>query len=237
MSIVCPQCNTENRSIAKFCIECIGTLPPPRPRAPIAMPWQRGDGEAGTAVPFSKGLWVSVAALTVALVVGAAGWLVAGAGGWYLYSAGRAQVHPLPEATPAAQVALPSIVATPVPTPVPTPTPTVDSPVTPAAPVAPVERAAVAPTTTAVEKPSQAPAAAPAPHPVPTPTRREASTTARPQAASSAPSSACTDKGFFAESRCMAQQCEKPQFKAHAQCEEVRRRQRLEEEKRNPYAP
>ncbi|MDM0011529.1 hypothetical protein QTH87_03660 [Variovorax sp. J22P168] len=236
MSIVCPQCNTENRSIAKFCIECIGTLPPPRPRAPIAMPWQRGDGEAGAAVPFSKGLWVSVAALTVALVVGAAGWLVAGAGGWYLYSAGKAQVHPLPEPTPAAQVAPHSIAAMPAPTP--TLTPTVESPVTPAAPLAPVERAVVAPTTV-VEKPSQAPAAAAAqaPHPVPTPIRREAPPTTRPQAASSAPSSACTDKGFFAESRCMAQQCEKPQFKAHAQCEEVRRRQRLEEEKRNPYAP
>lgn len=231
MSIVCPQCNTENRSIAKFCIECIGTLPPARPRTPIARPWQRGQGEAGAAVPFSKGLWVSVAALTVALVVGAAGWLVAGAGGWYLYSAGKAQVHPLPEATLAPQV-VPSAVAMPS-------TPIVAPAVMPAAPAEPV---AAAPAT-AVEKASQVPAAAGAtatamaPHPVSTPTQRQAPPAARPQAASSEPRVACAGKGFFAESRCMAEQCQKPQFKAHAQCDEVRRRQRLEEEKRNPYAP
>jgi hypothetical protein len=32
----------------------------------------------------------------------------------------------------------------------------------------------------------------------------------------------------------MASQCLKAEFKSHAQCEAVRRQQRLEEEKRNP---
>ena len=27
MALICPQCKTKNRSAAKFCIECISTLP------------------------------------------------------------------------------------------------------------------------------------------------------------------------------------------------------------------
>src|SRR6478735_9403034 len=30
MSVICPKGHTENRAIAKFCIECISTLPTPR---------------------------------------------------------------------------------------------------------------------------------------------------------------------------------------------------------------
>jgi hypothetical protein len=48
------------------------------------------------------------------------------------------------------------------------------------------------------------------------------------------PQAQCGDRNFIAKAQCMAAQCLKPEFKAHAQCEAVRRQQRLEEEKRNP---
>jgi hypothetical protein len=48
------------------------------------------------------------------------------------------------------------------------------------------------------------------------------------------PMSACGDRNFIAKAQCMAAQCLKPEFKPHAQCEAVRRQQRIEEEKRNP---
>jgi len=44
----------------------------------------------------------------------------------------------------------------------------------------------------------------------------------------------CGDRNFIARAQCMAAQCLKPEYKAHAQCEAVRRQQRIEEEKRNP---
>jgi hypothetical protein len=44
----------------------------------------------------------------------------------------------------------------------------------------------------------------------------------------------CGDRNFIAKAQCMATQCLRPEFKAHAQCEAVRRQQRIEEEKRNP---
>nr|WP_307703674.1 hypothetical protein [Variovorax paradoxus] len=71
-----------------------------------------------------------------------------------------------------------------------------------------------------------APEAAPAVAPAPAPT---------PAAAGPAdPQSICGDRNFIAKAQCMAAQCLKPEFKTHAQCEAVRRQQRIEEEKRNP---
>ncbi|MDM0070093.1 hypothetical protein [Variovorax sp. J31P207] len=197
MSVICPKCHTENRAIAKFCIECISTLPTPRADDGFAPTLQlRWPGEASTGhaqAPFAKGLRVSVAALSVALLVGAAGWLVAGAGGWYPHSAGKAQANPVGEA---------ERVAAPAPAP------------QPIAPVSPAGTAA------AVERPAAPPAA---------PSAR--------QAVAGAPRAACAGLGFIAEARCMAAQCLKPQFTQHPQCDDVRRRQRLEEAKRNPVAP
>jgi hypothetical protein len=46
--------------------------------------------------------------------------------------------------------------------------------------------------------------------------------------------SICGDRNFIAKAQCMATQCLKPEFKPHAQCDAVRRQQRIEEEKRNP---
>lgn len=58
-----------------------------------------------------------------------------------------------------------------------------------------------------------------------------------PSQAPSAPTdplAICGDRNFIAKAQCMAAQCLKPEYKPHAQCEAVRRQQRIEEEKRNP---
>ncbi|WP_235505194.1 hypothetical protein [Variovorax sp. Root318D1] len=58
-----------------------------------------------------------------------------------------------------------------------------------------------------------------------------------PSQAPSAPTdplAICGDRNFIAKAQCMAAQCLKPEFKPHAQCETVRRQQRIDEEKRNP---
>lgn len=92
-SVVCPYCNTENRAVAKFCIECIHMLPEPgaeRTFVPTAraalMAIGRATGTRGTrrtrgtrvaALPCtSKGLWVAVLALGFVLGFGATGWYV-----------------------------------------------------------------------------------------------------------------------------------------------------------------
>jgi len=61
-----------------------------------------------------------------------------------------------------------------------------------------------------------------APAPAPAPVR------------SPSPQESCGSLNFIAKAQCMAAQCARPELAAHAQCEAVRRQQRLEEEKRNP---
>jgi hypothetical protein len=86
-SVVCPYCNTENRAVAKFCIECIHTLPEPgaeRTFVPTARAALMAIGRATgrrrsrvAALPCtSKGLWVAVLALGFVLGFGATGWYV-----------------------------------------------------------------------------------------------------------------------------------------------------------------
>jgi hypothetical protein len=48
------------------------------------------------------------------------------------------------------------------------------------------------------------------------------------------PAGACSGLTFFAAARCMAAQCLKPAFKPHAQCDAVRKQQRVEADKRGP---
>jgi len=97
-----------------------------------------------------------------------------------------------------------------------------------------------------------APAAAAAPKPAAKPRNKQAITAALPSnapepaavvaapapapapVAAAEPQAMCGDRNFIAKAQCMAAQCLKPEFKAHAQCEAVRRQQRIEEEKRNP---
>jgi hypothetical protein len=204
MAVICPQCKTKNRSAAKFCIECIGTLPTAFAEGSFAST-VRSTAPAGAATdaaaaPFSKGLWVSIAGLSVALLIGAAGWLVAGAGGWYFYTAGQAQVHPArTEASKEAVAPAEPVIAAPEPAAIP-----------------------------AVEK--AMPPDAPAPNAAPKPRAARTGTT-------SEPATACANMNLIAAARCMAAQCLKSEFKPHPQCEAVRRRQQLEEQKRNPVAP
>ncbi|MDM0040514.1 hypothetical protein QTH89_11800 [Variovorax sp. J22G21] len=61
-----------------------------------------------------KGLWLSLAAFALTLVIGAAGWVVAGAGGWYIYSSSSAAedaAHPVAPAAAAPVAAAPLLIA------------------------------------------------------------------------------------------------------------------------------
>ena len=277
MALICPNCKARNRSIAKFCIECITSLPTGcpdtdfaptvraapetsylnRPRAPGGLrskPTTLAPNEtaAKEAAPASKGLWISIAGLIASLVIGSAGWLVAGAGGWYLYAAGSAQVDPprpggAPKEVAGAKNAHenPEVAALAAPS-----SGNVLSQVAPVpGPSRPINSLSEA------DRPAHAPAAAVVRSPVPVPTTgpgpqlgvsADTATTSapavaeapRPKALASAnPMAACSPMNFIAAAQCMASQCLKPGFKSHPQCEAVRRRQQLEEQKRNPIAP
>jgi hypothetical protein len=274
MVLICPKCKTRNRSIAKFCIECITSLPTGYPDvdfAPTAhaapqtaylelalalkAAWSKTSArsEAGViqeAAPVGKGMWISVAGLIALLLIGSAGWLVAGAGGWYLYSAGSAQVDPPRPHSPSVGTTMPADVSALVPSssdhvqaPV-QPAPTVrenseflhseidiDRPVPP--PSVAINRTSPAGQVPAsVASPPMRNLAAPALH-AQSPTEADApKSSAAPE-----PGTACQALNFIARSQCMAAQCLRREFRSHAQCEAVRRQQRLEEEKRNPPAP
>jgi hypothetical protein len=171
-------------------------------------------------------LWLGLLVVAVAMFVA----------GWYGYGTRKAPAT--------AEGAAPAVEA-PAPAAPPLPPPTESSP--PAAPAAPAypQPGEPAETPPAVE-------AAPAPKPVAKPRKQATaavpSQTAAPEpatpvaapapppapAAPAEPQAMCGDRNFIAKAQCMAAQCLKPEFKAHAQCEAVRRQQRLEEEKRNP---
>ncbi|MEJ8853924.1 hypothetical protein WKW79_05060 [Variovorax robiniae] len=301
MALVCPACGTENRSVAKFCIECIGALPVgfeptqlasrPGPDASDGMPsalaafaatpsLPPSQGRVDAAVPPSardrlsaaapppmhetkgrKGLWVSVGALAIALVVGAAGWAAAGAGGWYIYKEKGGNGGE--EREPVAIVTTPSI-AEPARAPIAIAT----TPEASAPSARPVVASASVPAPTASAPASAAPtpsvptvasslspgevlvAASPeagqnvAPQierhsgtPVATAPARVAH---KPQAApASAPpasslAKACGDMNFIASARCKVAECAKPALRQTAECRVVQAQQRLMEEKRNP---
>ena len=307
MGVTCPACGTENRSVAKFCIECIESLPTifaatellpnlpqlsqaphrtalfgepdvrddaalPRPSGFIAAPSAASAAPAasGTVIPREtppistgprrtaearKGLWVSVAAFAIALVIGAAGWLVAGAGGLYIYAFGHSSAGAEPEVAMvtsplASQVPLASAPVVPVvplsplsqlsPSyPLAQPEPSNASPLpTVLLPASAVVTALVngaAPKSTVTPTPSTtlaAPVAVRATKPSvssPTLDSRGAATTTVID-----PNAQCIGLGFFAVSRCMVVQCAKVEYSAHASCAGVRQQQRLMEEKRNP---
>jgi hypothetical protein len=168
-------------------------------------------------------LWLGLLVVAMAMIVA----------GWYGYGTRKAPA--------AGEEAVPAVEAPAVP---PLPPPTESSP--PVAPAAPADSQPVEP----AETPPAA-EAAPAPKPVAKP-RKQATAAVQPPnapepaapvaapapppapAAPAEPQAMCGDRNFVAKAQCMAAQCLKPEFKAHAQCEAVRRQQRLEEEKRNP---
>ena len=310
MGVTCPACGTENRSVAKFCIECIESLPTifaatellpnlpqlsqaphrtalfgepdvrddaalPRPSGFIAAPSAASAAPAASATAISletlpissgprrtvegrKGLWVSVAAFAIALVIGAAGWLVAGAGGLYIYAFGHSSAGAEPEvAMVTSPLAPPAPLASaPVAPVVPVVPLSPLSPLSPSYPLAQQEPSSAsplpqlsppasavvtasvnraAPKSTVTSTPSAtvaAPAAVRTAKPSvssPTLVSREAATTTVAD-----PNAQCIGLGFFAVSRCMAVQCAKAEYSAHASCAGVRQQQRLMEEKRNP---
>lgn len=171
-------------------------------------------------------LWLGLLVVAVVMIVA----------GWYGYGTGKASEP----------VELPPPVSAPAPAPAAAAPPAAEQP--PAAPVAPEAPAVEAP---AAEAPPPAPVAAAKPAPAAKP-RKQANAAPQPAApeapapavaaappppaaaASSDPQAMCGDRNFIAKAQCMAAQCLKPEYKAHAQCEAVRRQQRIEEEKRNP---
>lgn len=95
-----------------------------------------------------------------------------------------------------------------------------DAPIKPAATPAKARKPAPVRIAAPAVPPPPSPVAAPEPAPAP--------------AAPPSPQSACEGLNFFARARCMAALCAKADYRAHAQCEAVRRQQQIEEEKRNP---
>lgn len=309
MGVICPACGTENRSVAKFCIECIGSLPtnfatieilPDLPDPPPAahsftfvrepdipayatLPHRsgfvaaRGMASGGTAaqaaehsaqmpamssglyrtVERRKGLWVSVAAFAIALVVGAAGWMVAGAGGLYIYAFGHSGAGGEPRVslvTASAEVAatvLPTVVSLLPPAPIETLAAPPAAAVAVSTNMAASQSSVMSPATSGASsavRPTAKPtasSAAPVRLPIATDaataattaiatTGTTATTTVTPVTTARDPNGQCTGLGFFAASRCMAAQCAKSEYSAHSACTAVRQQQRLMEEKRNP---
>ena len=174
----------------------------------------------------SRGLVLWLGLLAVAVVMIVAGWY-----GYGIRKAAEPVETPPPPVVAPAPVAPPPVAEPPPAAPVVQETPPVEAPVEEAAPVPPVvapkpvpaakprKQANAAPQAAAPEAPAPAAAAAPPPS---------------APAASAEPQAMCGDRNFIAKAQCMAAQCLKPEYKAHAQCEAVRRQQRIDEEKRNP---
>jgi len=175
--------------------------------------------------------------------------LAAAAGGWYAYRARVSKTAAAPEPMAATAPAVLPVTAAPAPALAPPPTPEAPAVATvpPSSPSPPSPPAA---STVAQSPPLKTPAAPPrprktAPPPVPPPTAAVVPSTPAPEPPSPvvaapplapppAPQSACGGRNFVATAQCMAAQCARAEFAAHAQCEPVRRQQRIDEEKRNP---
>jgi len=264
MALICPACGTENRAVAKFCIECIGVLQPdfeptkvvplrpsgerttllgmpsalaafaasaPTPApAPAPAPVPAAVKSPGVSEP-RKGLWLSLAAFALTLVIGAGGWVVAGAGGWYIYSSSSTAEDAAAPVSPAASAPAASAASASV-GPAISIAPVVVAPVAPVIAVAPaaIAPSAIAPTAIAPSArpaPAQAAAVSAATRPAAPPTRPRAVATADP-------GTSCAGLGFIARSQCMAAQCAKGEHRAQPACQAVVAQQRLMEEKRNP---
>ena len=179
--------------------------------------------------------------------------LAVAAGGGYAYRSAGSKSKAGPDAT--------SVTTPPAATTMPAaPTPTAAAPAAVSAtrasaapsPVAPLPEPVLAPSRVTSPAPlppparkprkaASAPAPAPVsavtnavPQPAPEATQPVAAAAAPSPAALPAPQSACAGRGFIGTAQCMVAQCARPEFAAHAQCEPVRRQQRIDEEKRNP---
>lgn len=122
---------------------------------------------------------------------------------------------------PVVQVAEPAEPVQLAPTLPPVAEPPPAEPVKPVVAAAPKSRKRTPAVAVAAPQP-EAPAPESAPPPAPQPV------------ALATPQSHCAGLNFFARAQCMAAQCAKADYRAHAQCEVVRRQQQIDEEKRNP---
>jgi len=272
MALICPACGTENRSVAKFCIECIGALPMDFAPTQLAPRPASGDRVASEGMPSAlaafassppplpkvkiragappqpeskgrKGLWVSVGALAIALIVGAAGWAAAGAGGWYIYKAKTVLDEREPAVMPPpVSVAEPVRESAAAPGPAPA-SPSASAPASASA-SAPTVASTLAPGETLVtaaatdrgqkaalktEERADRPVVATAARAV----EKPRAAAARVHAASTL-ESVCGGMNFIAASRCKVAECEKPEWRQATECRAVQAQQRLMEEKRNP---
>ena len=165
-------------------------------------------------------LWLGLLVVALLMIVA----------GWYGYGTRKTPVAVEEAAPPVSEPAAAAVPAVETP------------PAAPAAePPAPAPEAEAPPTpTTTAPKPTakprkQATVAAPPPNTSELPAPAVAAAPPPPAPAPAAePQAMCGDRNFIAKAQCMAAQCLKPEYKAHAQCEAVRRQQRIEEEKRNP---
>jgi hypothetical protein len=174
----------------------------------------------------ARALWLWLGLLAVAVVMIVAGWY-----GYGTRKATEAVEAPPPVAAPAPAVA-PPVIEPPAPAaPAAAETPSVEPSAADAAPTPPVAAAKPAPAAKLKKQANAAPQAGTPEAPAPA---TAAAPPAPVPAASADPQSMCGDRNFIAKAQCMAAQCLKPEYKAHAQCEAVRRQQRIEEEKRNP---
>ena len=196
----------------------------PRPRTPRAprvaapKPWH------------ARVNWPWLLLLVAALLMIVAGWH-----GYGTDKPAEEAEAPAPAAAPAAPPPLPEPAMAAVPEP---PAPVEMPPPPDATPQGPAATATnLKPPSTAASKPRK-PATPAAPQPGASESAPAAAATTPPPSqaapASADPLALCGDRNFIAKAQCMAAQCAKPEYKPHAQCEAVRRQQRLEEEKRNP---
>jgi len=178
------------------------------------------------------GLWLAL--LAVALVMIVAGWYGYGKGTRVEEAAVDTPAAAAPAVAPAASPAPPAALPDSAAAPDGLGMETAVAAAEPAPPSAPPAAPKPAAGTAKSRKPA---AAAPAQPDQPAPAPAPAVAAPVPSAAPAAPAepmALCGDRNFIARAQCMAAQCLKPEFKPHAQCEAVRRQQRLEEEKRNP---
>ncbi|MFM9923875.1 zinc ribbon domain-containing protein [Variovorax sp. H27-G14] len=226
-------------------------LPAPRPVSPTFESEHAAKAERGMArasarrpVPLERPprkrvilLWLGLLGIAVAMLVA----------GWYGYGTRKTPVA-ADETVQPAQLPAPAASAAPAAAPA-VPAVEAAAALPPAAQSAePAEAPAAADTTSAAAaaasstaKPAAKPprkqttVAAPAPT-APEPVAPVVAAAPPPPApaAPAEPQAQCNDRNFIAKAQCMASQCLKAEFKSHAQCDAVRRQQRLEEEKRNP---
>jgi len=245
MAIVCPACGTENRSVAKFCIECIAPLPSEFAATQVlAVPSHPADdmpsalaafASSGPSIPSRPAIQLSTepaalaaptprrgvgigVAILVLLLVGAIGWLLAGANGWRGKEEREAPARQAAGVLEAAQPlpAAQAVAAEPAPTPV--------EALAPGESIVPLSEPPPA-------QPAAAVAAAAAPAPIEPPKAPAAAKPERPHAAFFA---RCEGLGFIANSRCKVDLCSQAASRQRKECEPVLAQQRLMEEKRNP---